>query len=110
MTFFSETAFAQAAVAAAPSASMAEQMLPIGVMVIAFYFFLIRPQQKRSKQHNEFIKNLKRGDNVLTASGIYAEVYNVTDKFATVEIADNVRVRILKSQIAGFSKQEETPK
>lgn len=104
---FSQSAFAQTAAAPAAAAGPSgfeNMVLPLFVLG-AMYFFMLRPQAKRAKQHSEFVKNLKRGDKVITNGGIYGEVYGVTEKFATIEIADNVRVRVLKSQIAGLSQE-----
>ena len=105
---FSSTAFAQATGgAAAGGPSPLENFAPLLLMLVVLYFFVMRPQGKQAKEHGNFVKNLKRGDRVLTSSGIFGEVQGVDEKFATLEIATNVKVRILKSQIAGFAKEEK---
>ncbi|RME15886.1 MAG: preprotein translocase subunit YajC [Bdellovibrio sp.] len=84
--------------------------MPFVFIIIIFYFLLIRPQQRRARQHSEFLQKLKRGDSVLTSSGILGTIEGITDKFVTLEIADGVRIRILKSQIASLANQNEDQK
>lgn len=72
-----------------------------------FYFFMIRPQQKRAKQHKELIENLRRGDRVITSGGFIGTVTKVDGDEATVEIADGVKVRVVKSTIADLVKRTE---
>ncbi len=74
-------------------------ILPLGMIAI-FYFLLIRPQQKRQKAHQEMINNVKRGDTVVTSGGLVAKVMKVGDQELTIELADNVRVRIIRGMIA----------
>ncbi len=80
-------------------------LAPILIMFVIFYFLLIRPQQKQAKRHNDFIRNLKAGDRVVTSSGIHGVVRGLTDTTVTLEIADNVRVKILRSAITGSSQE-----
>jgi preprotein translocase subunit YajC len=72
-------------------------------MFAIFYFLLIRPQQKRAKQHKEMIEALKSGDQVVTAGGIHGKVVAVQDKLVTLEIATGVRVKVNRISIAGTS-------
>jgi preprotein translocase subunit YajC len=72
------------------------------LMFVVFYFLLIRPQQKKQKEHQKMLQNLKKGDDVVTASGIFGKVTGITDNVATIEIADKVRIKILRAQIAGI--------
>ena len=102
---FSAVAMAQSSGAQAPS--LFEQLLPIIFILVIFYFLLIRPQQKRQKQHQEFLSNLKRGDSVLTSGGIFGTIEGLTDKFVTLEIAEDVRIRVLKTQIASPVEEEQ---
>ena len=74
--------------------------LPMIVIFVAFYFLLIRPQQKRQKAHNEVVGSLQTGDEVLTAGGILGKVTAVSDHYATLEIADNVEIKIQKSTVS----------
>ena len=71
------------------------------LMFAVFYFILIRPQQKRARQHAELIGALKKGDDVITRGGIIGRISGVQDNVVTLEIQEKVRVRILKSYIEG---------
>ncbi|MFN4088751.1 MAG: preprotein translocase subunit YajC [Alphaproteobacteria bacterium] len=74
--------------------------LPLILIFAVFYFLLIRPQQKKVKQHRELVANLRRGDRVVTAGGIIGTVTKVVnDTELQVEIADGVRVRLVRSQV-----------
>lgn len=76
------------------------------LMFVVFYFLLIRPQQKKQKAHRELLGKLKKGDSVVTNSGIYGKIIGLGDRVATIEIADRVRIKILRSQIAGVSEDD----
>ncbi len=106
---FSSVAWAQTA---APGATpgMFEQFLPFVFIIIIFYFLLIRPQQKRAKSHREFLTNMKRGDQVLTSGGIFGTIEGLTEDFVTLQIADGVKIRILKAQIASSVTKNEDKK
>jgi preprotein translocase subunit YajC len=79
----------------------------LGALFAIMYFVMIRPQQKQAKEHRELISALKKGDDVVTQSGIFGKIHAVTDKIVTVEIANGVRVRVLKSSIQGKSNLAE---
>jgi len=72
-------------------------------MFAIFYFLLIRPQQKRAKQHKEMIDALKSGDQVVTAGGIHGKVVAIQDKVVTLEVAAGVRIKVNRISIAGTS-------
>jgi preprotein translocase subunit YajC len=99
-------AYAQAA---APGGSdILVQMMPFILIFIIMYFLLIRPQQKRVKAHQEMIKNVRRGDTVVLNSGMIGKVTKVIDdNEAEVEIADNVKVKVVKSMIADVRNKTE---
>jgi preprotein translocase subunit YajC len=100
-------AFAQAAPAAG-GGDILMQMLPFVLIFIIMYFLLIRPQQKRVKLHQEMIKNVRRGDTVVLNSGMIAKVTKVIDdNEAEVEIADGVKVKVIKSMIADVRNKAE---
>ncbi len=86
---------------------MMVQLVMIGAIFAIFYFLLIRPQQKRAKQHQDMLKALQKGDMVYTQGGLYGKVSAMTDNTVTLEIArvDNkeVRVRVLRNAVAGKS-------
>ena len=100
---FASTAHAQTPGAAAPAGGgMADslvQFAPILIMLVAGYFLLIRPQQRRAKQHQETISKVKRGDTVVMNSGIIGKVTRVDDAELQVEIAPTVNVKVVKSMI-----------
>lgn len=76
-------------------------VLPLVIMFGIFYVLLIRPQQKKMKEHQEMLNNIRRGDKIVTSGGIIGTVTKIsTDKEVLVEIADNVRVRVLRSTIS----------
>ena len=75
------------------------QLAPILLMVVLFYFMLIRPQQKRAKEHQNMLGNLKRNDTVVLSSGIIGKVMRVEEKEVGVEIASGVTVKIVKGMI-----------
>ena len=87
-----------------------EQFFPFIILGLLFYFFLIRPQQRRRKEHGGFLSNLKRGDEVLTNSGIYGRIEGITDQFVILEIAESVNIRVLKSQISSYTEEKEAKK
>lgn len=86
------------------------QIAPIILMVVLFYFMLIRPQQKRAKEHQTMLANLKRGDNVVLSSGMLGKIVRVEDKEVGVEIAQGVTVKVVKGMIAEVrAKGEPAP-
>jgi preprotein translocase subunit YajC len=101
---FISQAFAQAADAApAGIAGLGgiAQFAPLVLIFVVFYFLLIRPQQKKAKAHREMVTQLKRGDRVVTSGGIVGTVSKVvSDTEVQVEIAENVRVRVIRSSIS----------
>ena len=100
MVFLIPLSFANEQAAQRPSAF--EQLVPFLIIGLIFYFLLIRPQQKKYKQHTAFLSEIKRGDEVLTNSGIFGTIQGLTDQFVILEIAQDTNIRILKSQISSF--------
>jgi preprotein translocase subunit YajC len=93
-------AWAQSAGGAAGGMGGLEQFLPLILIFVVFYFLMIRPQQQKAKKHKELIKNLRRGDRVLTSSGIFGTVAKViNDSELQVEIAEGTRIRLLRSSV-----------
>lgn len=99
-------AFAAAPGGAAEASPMWTFMAPMVLMVVIFYFLLIRPQQKKAKEQRQFLENLKRGDRVITSGGIVGEIVAINDQILTVEIADKVRVEVGRPYIAGFAPKK----
>jgi preprotein translocase subunit YajC len=100
MSFFISDAIAEAAPAASASSPdpLASLILPIGLVVL-FYFFLIRPQSKRQKEHKQMVNDLQKGEEVITSGGILGKITNVNDNFITLEIAKDVSLNIQKSAV-----------
>jgi preprotein translocase subunit YajC len=94
-------AYAADAAAGAGGAQGLMSFLPLVLIFVVFYFLLIRPQQKKAKEHQNFIANLKKGDEVLTSGGLQGKITGLTDRVATLEIAENVRVKIARPYILG---------
>lgn len=103
---FWSIAYAQESAPAAPG--FFEQMLPFLFLFLIFYFLMIRPQSKKLKQHQLFLQNLKKGDSVITTGGILGEVVGLTPQFVTLEIDNNVKIRVVRQQIAGSSASESS--
>lgn len=76
------------------------QLFPLLLIFVVFYMFLIRPQQKRAKEHEAKINAVQKNDDVITAGGLMGKVTKVADDYVEVEIAPNVRVKAVKSTIA----------
>lgn len=81
-----------------------QQILPLVFMFAIFYFLLIRPQQKKAKEHKALLEAMKKGDNVITAGGVHGKVITVDNDLVTLEIANNVNIKIIKSYIASIKK------
>jgi preprotein translocase subunit YajC len=88
----------------APAQSPLGMMLPFVAMFGVIYFLMIRPQQKKVKEQQTMLGALKHGDEIVTSSGMLGTVTGITDKVVTVEVADNVRVKMLKSQVSQVIK------
>ena len=87
------------------------QFIPLILIFVIFYFFLIRPQQKKAKEHTNMVSNLRRGDNIITQGGIVGKVAKVKeDGEIEVEIADGVKVRVIKSTVATVISKTEPAK
>src|SRR5689334_13599645 len=83
---------------AAPDAFM--QMVPLVMILAVFYFLLIRPQQQKAKEQEDYSKGLKRGEMVVTTGGLFGRIVDLKDDEVTLEIAPNVRIRHERSKIA----------
>jgi preprotein translocase subunit YajC len=103
---FISPAYAQAA--GGDSTSFFVQMLPLVLIFVVFYFLIIRPQQKKVKEHKAMVDALKRGDRIVTTGGIIGTVQRVvSDREAVIEIADGVRVRIVRAMVAEVMAKTE---
>lgn len=94
--------------AAAPGAPEApgfgSMLLPFAMMFGVVYFLMIRPQQKRAKEQQDMLSKLTYGDDIITTSGLLGKITGIADKVVTIEIADDVRVKMLKSQVSQVVK------
>lgn len=88
---------------------LATPLFPIMLMLGVMWFFLIRPQQKKQKEHREMISNLKKGDRIVTSGGLYGRITGMTDTTLTLEIADKVRVKISRAHIGGLAQSATQP-
>jgi len=79
---------------------MLMQVLPLVAIMVLFYFLMIRPQQRRMRQHQDMVAGLKRGDTVVLPSGVIGKVVRVEDKEVGVEVATGVTVKVVKSMIS----------
>ncbi|MAR50708.1 MAG: preprotein translocase subunit YajC [Paracoccaceae bacterium] len=91
--------------------SQFQQFIPLILIFAIMYFLLIRPQQKKAKEHANMVSNLRRGDNIITQGGVVGKVAKVKeDGEIEVEIADGVKVRVIKSTVATVISKTETKK
>lgn len=81
--------------------------VPLIIMFAIFYFLLIRPQQKKAKQHKELLGALKKGDRVVSSGGLHGTVTGLTEDVVTMEIAPKVRVKVSRGSISGFIAKGE---
>jgi len=105
LLFLASNVFAQAA-PGAPKGPMGilNMLMPFLLIIVIFYFLMIRPQQKQRKQHAAFISGLKKGDAVITSSGIIGTIHSVSDKTVTLELEGEVRVKMLKGMVSANAK------
>ena len=97
MSFFISDAYAQGAES---QAGTLELILPLVLMFGIFYFLLIRPQQKKAKEHKNMVGALSKGDEIITNGGLLAKITDADDNFLTCQISDNVEVRIQRHAVA----------
>lgn len=105
---FASPAFAQAATAGSPASTLMS-FVPILLIFVIMYFLMIRPQQKKLKEHKAMVTGLRRGDQVVTSGGLIGKVTRVDDQKSEieVEIAPNVRVRVVRSTISQVVSKTE---
>lgn len=109
MDLFISSAVAQEA-AAAPSQGGFASFIPFILIFFVMYFLMIRPQKKKLEQEQAMLKKLQKGDEIYTKSGVLGKIYGITDKIVTLEVADGVKVKLLRSQIGGLSNAIFEPK
>ena len=94
------TSIAYAANGAAPQGGIMS-FIPLILIFVIFYFLLIRPQQKKAKEQQAYLSNLKKGDNIVTSGGLHGLITGITDTVVTLEIAENIRVKVSRQHILG---------
>jgi len=102
MDFFIQNAHAQGAATPGDSTNFIIMMV---LMFAAFYFLLIRPQQKKQKAHTELVAGIKVGDEVLTSGGILGKVVGVSEHYAVVKIGENTEIKIQKASVSMVGQQ-----
>lgn len=100
MSFFISDAMAEGAANGAQAGSPMGSLLFMVVIFAVFYFMLIRPQSKRAKEHKKMTENLQKGDEVITNGGVLGKITGITDEYLTVQIAENVEVKIQRGAVA----------
>ncbi len=93
------TSLAYAADTAAQAPNPLAGFLPMILIFVIFYFLLIRPQQKKAKEQQQFLNNLKKGDEVVSSGGLHGKITGLTDNVVTLEIAENIRVKVSRQYI-----------
>jgi preprotein translocase subunit YajC len=83
--------------------------IPIILMFVIFYFLLIRPQQKRQKDHRSMVSSLKKGDRIITSGGLHGRITGIDDATLTVEIADKVRVKVARANVSAMVQTASQP-
>ena len=83
-----------------------ESLIPLLLIMVIFYFLLIRPQQKKLKDHRNMVDSLKKGDKVMTGGGIYGRITAVKDDTVNVEIASDVVIKVSRDTVAGIAETE----
>ena len=108
---FTTSAFAQGFGGAGGEGGMLMSLLPFVLIFVIMYFLILRPQQKRVKAHQELVKNVRRGDTVITNGGLVGKVTKVVDdEQIEIEIADNVRIRQVRGMITDVRAKGEPVK
>ena len=105
MSFFISDAMAAAEGQPDPLMSF----LPLVLIFVVFYFLLIRPQQKRQKEHRNMISSLKKGDRIITSGGLHGRITGIDDTTLTLEIADKVRVKVARSNVSAMVQPSAQP-
>ncbi len=78
--------------------------VPLILMFVIFYFLLIRPQQKKTREHRDMVNSLKKGDRIITSGGIHGRITGVADTTLTVEISDKVRIKVTRGSVSALAQ------
>lgn len=110
MDWISMEAWAQSAEGASPmgpGGAMANFFIPMILIFAVFYFLLLRPQQVRQKKQKLLLEGLKKGDKVVTSSGILGTVANLSKVTVTLQVADNVKIKMLRDSVTNLREEKE---
>lgn len=102
-------AMGQGGAAASGGSGGFASFIPLILMFVIFYFLLIRPQQKKTKEHKQMIDNLKTGDRIITSGGLHGRVTGVSESTLTVEIAEKVRVKVNRGSVSAITQGSAPP-
>lgn len=97
----------QAAGGAGGAAGGIAQFLPIIILFAIFYFLLIRPQQKKAKEHREMINSLKKGNRVITSGGIHGTITSLDETTLTLEVAENVKIKVSRGNVGAMISADQ---
>lgn len=100
LSFFVTEAHAMGAQGGGDPSQTIMGLMPLVLMFVIFYFLLIRPQQKKAKEHKAMVEALKRGDDIVTSGGLQGKITGVTDDALTIEIAKDVRVKVDRQAVS----------
>lgn len=92
---------------ASPQSSLISMFAPLGIIFVIFYFLLIRPQQKQQKKLQQMLTSMRKGDSVVTRGGIHGKIVGVADNIITVEIANNVNVKMSRDAVIAVTPATE---
>ena len=104
LNLFISNAYAQAAASSAAQPPAIMQYAPLAIVIAIFYFVMIRPHKKQLDQEREMLSQLTKGEEIYTKSGMLGTIVGITDKVITLEVSEGVKLKVLKSQIAGLAK------
>lgn len=99
-----DIAYAMGQSGAAEGAADLTAFIPLILMFVIFYFLLIRPQMRKTREHREMVANLKRGDSVITSGGIHGRITTVDDDVVTLEITDKVRIKVTRTHVGALNQ------
>ena len=102
LSFISQLVLAQSEGVPAGPMDGVLSLVPMGLIILVMYFLLIRPANKQRQDHQKLLNALKKDDKVVTNGGICGKIISVDDSIATIEIADKVKIRVLKDRISGL--------
>ena len=105
LNFFTTIALAADEAPAPGGMGQLMSFAPLVILFVIFYFLLIRPQQKKAKEHREMVSKLEKGDAVVTSGGIHGTITGVAEDAVTMEIAENVRVKVAKEHVVSKKKK-----